>query len=90
MDEKQWVSVDQYSSIAVDEYNNKISIIQGNKGQNDVTYMSYCAPQRWKDGEKRVLTKNGQTVFVPWAISLGKDKAKAIQVAEAIVARLHK
>lgn len=78
-----WLPVDTYNAVRTDKYNGKYSIQQGNRGEND-TYTTWCCPQRWVNGEKRLLEKNGEPVFVPWALSLGKDKAKALQIWAAI------
>ena len=82
-----WLTIDTYNAVKTDEYNGKYSIQQGQRGEND-TYTAWCCPQKWVGGKKTLLKKNGEPVFVPWAISLGKDKDKAIQILEAIVAQL--
>ena len=86
-DLKNWLPVDTYTSVRVDEYNGKYSLQQGHRGDND-TYTDWCCPQKWSNGQKTPLKKNNEFVYVPWAISLGHDKDKAIKVAENIVAQL--
>ena len=84
-----WVPIDTYNAVRIDEYSGKLSIQQGSRGDND-TYVKWCCPQKWENGKKTLLKKDGVEVFVPWAISLGKDKEKAIRIVEAIVAQLKK
>ena len=82
-----WVPVDTYSSVRVDEYNGKYSLQQGQRGDND-TYTSWCTPQKWSNSEKAPLKKHGEFVFVPWAISLGKDKEKALKTLQNLYNQL--
>ena len=89
MDE-QWIKVDQYNQVRSDKYKDRYSILLGSSGQNDVVYPKYCAPQVWKDGKKLVLTKDGQTVFIPLSISLGNDKAKALEILKALINQVEK
>ena len=86
-DLKNWLPIDTYNAVRVDKFDDKISLQQGQRGEND-TYTAWCCPQKWSNGQKTILKKNGEPVFMPWAISLGKDKAKAIKIAEAIVEQL--
>jgi len=87
-DLKNWLPVNTYNAIRVDKYNGKYSLQQGERRESGDTSTAWCTPQKWSNGEKTPLKKNGEFVYVPWAISLGKDKAKAIKIAEAIVAQL--
>ena len=82
--EEKWIKVNQYNQVKVDEYNGKYSIIQGNQGQNDVVYPKWCTPQKWNQGEKTPLKKNGEFVYVPWSISLGNDKEQAKKILGAL------
>ena len=88
--ETQWLKVDQYTQIAVNEYNGKISMMQGNKGQNDVIYPVWCVPQKWSNGEKTILKKNGKPVFMPWSIKLGtkENEEKAAKILEELARRV--
>ena len=86
--ETQWIKLDQYNQAKVDKYNDRYSIILGNQGQDDVIYPKFCAPQVWRNGEKQVLKKDGNTVFVPISIPLGNDKEKAIAAVGALYHQL--
>ena len=81
----KWIKVDQYSQIKVDKYNDTYSILSGSQGQDDVVYRKFCAPQIWKSGKKLVFTKNGEPVFVPWDLSLGKDRSKAVEILKHLI-----
>ena len=67
-------------------------MIQGNKGQNDVVYSAWCCPQKWSNGEKTILKKNGEPVFMPWSIKLGKkeDKEKAAKILEELARQIRR
>ena len=78
-----WLPIDTYNAIRADKYNDKISIQQGQRGDND-TYIKWCTPQIWRNGEKHLLEKNGEPVFVPWAVNLGNNKDKALKIWAAI------
>ena len=82
-DLKNWIPVDTYNAVRTDKYGDKISIQQGQRGEND-TYAAWCCPQKWSNGQKTILKKNGEPVFVPWSLSLGKDKETALKIWAAI------
>ena len=82
-----WLPISTYDSIRADKHNGKISIQLGKRGDGD-TYTSWTCPQRWVNGEKTLLKKNGEPVFVPLSIPLGEDKVKAQKVLEALIYQL--
>ncbi len=86
-DLKNWLNIDTYSSIRADKYNGKYSIQLGKRGNND-TYATWVCPQKWQNGEKTLLKKNGEPVFIPLSIPLGDDKIKAQKVLEGLIFQL--
>lgn len=82
-DIKNWLKIDTFNSIRVEKYNDKYSVQLGSRGNND-TYVKYCTPQKWSNGEKQPLQKNGNYVYTPWSIPLGTDKEKAAKTLEAL------
>ena len=88
-DFKTWIQIDTYNSVRIDEYKGKYSIQQGQRGEQ-VTYARWCCPQKWTNGDKTIMKKNGEPVFVPWSISLGTDKEQAIKTLQALCYALEK
>ena len=87
-DLKNWIPCDSYNAVVVDKYldNNgkyRYSIQHGQRGTDD-TYTSWVCPQKWVNGKKRLLEKNGEPVYVPLSIFLNNDKAKALKIWAAI------
>ena len=85
--EKQWIPISTYDSVRIDEYNGKWSLQLGKRGDND-TYTAWTCPQKWVDGEKSLLKKNGEPIFVPLSIPLGDSKEKALKVVGSIYNQL--
>ena len=59
--------------IILDEYDGEWSLINANRGQNEVVYKKWCFPQ------KRGKNAGAADKAIPWKITLGKDKAQAIE-----------
>ena len=65
MIEESFIETDEkyHSGIVLDEYNDKMSVCQSNKGQDDKLYLRWCYPQA-KDRKPSEKT-------LPWKIDLG-------------------
>ena len=85
--EKQWNQIDTYNSICLSEYNGTWSIMLGNRGDQK-TYEKWTCPVVWRNGEKRLLEKNGENVLVPLQVPLGKGKAQAVKSLELLLHQL--
>ena len=84
MKENEWITIDQYNKVRVESYKGNLSIVLGLQGQNDTVYSKWCTPQKWSAGQKKPLKKNGEFVFLPWAINLGTDPDRALKIVGAL------
>lgn len=83
MEEKKWRPIDTYTAIRLSEYKGVWSLMSGNRGDTD-TFDKWVCPSYWKNGEKRLLEKNGEYVYVPLQVLLGKGKEEALKTLSAL------
>lgn len=71
-----------HRGFALVEYNETFSIVAVEIGKDGKTYMRWCFPQVFKDGERRAAEKG-----LPWKIELG-NRQRAISSLNAMAALL--
>ena len=84
-----WIKVDRWSSLKADKHKGKYAVMRGRPTGDGCVSPEYPIKSKWVNSKAMpVKNEDGSWYVLPPGFSLGKDKAKALEILKAITWQL--